>query len=185
MQIIKRQSDDIVIFTGDQLIISDGICYGPGWRYSTPPGESLVLETVAALPDGFIPGGWSYSGGTWTSTTIAEQAILAQARAVKIIELEAARIALEYSDIDHAGQTWSADKDARALLAQVLAPGSVSPDAYWRDSSGSKHPMTYADLQALGRAISDRGYAADTNLKTKKAAVAEATTAAEINAIVW
>ncbi len=43
--------------------------------------------------------------------------------------------------------------------------------------------MTYADLQALGRAIFDRGFLADQNLEAKKAAVNAAATVAEIDSI--
>ena len=124
-------------------------------------------------------------GWTWAPTSTGNDYILPQKRAKKIAELEAARLAIEYSDIVHDGKTWKADSAARALLAQVLSPGSVRANAYWRDASNAKHTMTYADLQALGKAISDRGYDADENLEIKKAAVTAAETASEIDSIAW
>ena len=86
---------------------------------------------------------------------------------------------------DYRGPSFDVTLPARELLAQVLAPGSVRENAYWRDAGNVKRTMTYADLQALGRAISDRGYDADENLETKKAAVNAASTAEEIDAVTW
>ncbi len=186
MKIVKRQSNNVVLFIGNDLVLDEMGLRGAGWtfRSNIDPNE-LVLEEVAEIPEGFVGGGWSYSSGTWAINATGEQALLPVKRAEKIAELEAARLAVEYSDITHAGQTWKADKDARALLAQVLAPGSVRANAYWRDAAGTKHTMTYADLQALGRAISDRGFDADETLETKKATVNAAATAAEIDSINW
>lgn len=185
MQIIKRISNNIVIFAGNNLAIENNVCRGDGWTFDKIDVTLLTVESVDSIPAGFVGGGWIYLDGVWTVNEIGEQALLPAKRSAKIAELEAARLTLEYSNIDHAGQTWSADKDARTLLAQVLAPGSINDDAYWRDAAGVKHAVTYTDLQALGRAISDRGYAADANLETKLAAVIAAETVAEIESITW
>lgn len=186
MKIVKRSADNVVLFVGNDLVLDEQGLRGAGWtfRSNIDPNE-LVLDEAAEIPEGFVGGGWAYAGGVWTINTVGEQALLPAKRTEKIAELEAARLALEYSDIVHAGQTWKADKDSRALLAQVLAPGSVPAGAYWRDASGTKHTMTYSELQALGLAMSTRGYSADETLETKKAAVAAATTAAQIDSITW
>lgn len=185
MKIIKRISNNVAIFAGNNLAIENNACRGDGWTFDKIDVTLLKVETVDSIPDGFVGGGWTYLDGVWTANEIGEQALLPEKRAEKIAELQAARVTLEYSDIDYAGQMWSADKDARALLAQVLAPGSVNENAYWRDAAGTKHTVTYTDLQALGRAISDRGYVADANLETKVAAVIAAETVAEIESITW
>ncbi|MBL8500322.1 MAG: DUF4376 domain-containing protein [Nitrosomonas sp.] len=185
MKIIKLKSNNIVIFAGTNLAIENNICRGDGWTFDKIDVTLLEIETVENIPAGFVGGGWTYSDGIWAVNEIGEQSLLPAKRLAKIAELEATRLALEYSDIDHAGQTWRADKDSRTLLAQVLAPGSVPAGAYWRDASGTKHTMTYSELQALGLAISTRGYDADEKLETKKAAVAAAATAEEIDLITW
>ncbi|MXS81583.1 DUF4376 domain-containing protein [Nitrosomonas oligotropha] len=186
MKIIKRRADNVVLFAGNDLVLDEQGLRGAGWtfRSNIDPNE-LVLEEAAEIPEGFTGGGWAYADGVWTINALGEQALLSGKRAEKIAELEAARLAMEYSNLEHAGQTWATDKDSRALLAEVLAPGSVRPGAYWRDISGAEHVMTYAEMQALGRAISDRGYDADETLKAKITAVNAATTAAEIEAITW
>lgn len=111
--------------------------------------------------------------------------LLAEAKTVKLAELQAAYETANYADIDHAAKTWKADKAAQQLLAAVLSPGSVPPGMYWRDITETQNAMTFADLQALARAILDRGLLLDSNLDTKKAAVEAATTAEEVNAITW
>lgn len=186
IKIVKRVSDNVVLFAGQAFAISgDGVVTGNGWVCRNLTGVDLIIEEVASLPDLYVAGGWTYTGGTWEPNSTGDAYILPAKRAAKIAELEAARLAVEYSDITHAGQTWKADKTSRDLLAQVLAPGSVRANAYWRDAAGAAHEMTYADLQALGRAISDRGYTADENLETKKAVAVAAATAEEIDAITW
>lgn len=110
---------------------------------------------------------------------------LIAAKQIKIESLRSSYVSEVYSDIQHAGQTWRADPVSRGLLAQVLAVGSVPLDMYWRDSAGTAHPVTYADLQSFAFAILTRGLAADANLITKTDAVDAATTAAEIDAIQW
>ena len=56
---------------------------------------------------------------------------------------------------------------------------------YWRDAAGTEHAMTFAQLEALGRAILERGLTADANLKTKRAAVEAAGTVEDVDAVVW
>lgn len=185
MKIVKRISDGLVLFAGNDLSIDSDSVNGAGWTFEKIDVTLLTLEDVDALPEFFVTGGWTYQNGEWTTTATGDDYMLPQKRAKKIAELEAARLAIEYSDIVHDEKTWKADKTARELLAQVLAPGSVRENAYWRDAGNVKRTMTYADLQSLGRAISDRGYDADENLETKKAAVNAALTAEEIDAVTW
>lgn len=185
MKIIKRRDNNVVIFFGADLALDESGCSGAGWKLRNIDPNDLVLDEAAEIPDGFVGGGWTYASGVWTINTVGEQALLPAKRAEKIAELQAIGLALVYSDIAHAGQTWKTDSDSRALLAQTLAVGSVPEDMYWRDASGAPHTMTYAELQALARAIFDRGFAADKNMETKKAAIAAATTVAQIDSITW
>lgn len=185
MKIIKCQSNNVVIFAGNNLVIENNACRGDGWTFDKIDVTLLAVETVDSIPAGFVGGGWTYLDGIWTANEIGEQALLPAKRAEKIAELQAIGLALVYSDITHAGQTWKTDPESRSLLSEILSMGSVPEDMYWRDTADVEHPMTYADLQALARAIFDRGFAADKNLKTKKAAIAAATTAAQIDLITW
>lgn len=184
MKIIKRKSDDVVLFASPFLALSEGVCSGRGWSYRHT-GPELELEEVAELPEGFIVRGWSHKDGVWTSNAIADQVILPAKRAKKIAQFTAQATAENLANIDYMGHTWRADSSSQALLAQVLAIGSVPEGMYWRDSSGTPRAMSYSDLQGLGLAILTHGLAADNNLMTKTAAVVAAATAAEIDAIVY
>lgn len=185
MKIIKRQSDNVVIFAGDDLVLDQDGCSGTGWQSRNIDPNELTLETVESIPDQFVGGGWSHNDGVWTSNAIADQIILPAKRAEKIAQFTAQATAENLANIEYLGHTWRADAASQGLLAQVLAIGSVPEGMYWRDASGAPQPMTYADLQGLGAAILARGLAADNNLMTKTAAVNAATTAEDIDAIVW
>lgn len=111
--------------------------------------------------------------------------ILAEAKAAKLLELKAAYDAANYANIVHNSKTWKADKESQELLAAVLSVGSVPPGMYWRDITETQNPMSFSDLQALAGAILARGLTLDSNMDTKKAAAAAATTVEEVDAIVW
>lgn len=185
MKIIKYISNNIVIFTGNDLSLDQNGCRGAGWQFRNIDPNELTLETVDSIPEQFVGGGWSYAAGVWTSNAIADQIILPPKRAGKMAQFTAQATAENLSNIDYMGYTWRADSASQTLLAQVLAIGSVPEGMYWRDSSGTPRAMNYANLQGLGVAILMRGLAADSNLMTKTAAVVAATTAAEIDAITW
>lgn len=185
MQIIKYLATNVVIFAGNALAISGGACIGTGWTFNKLDVTLLTVETVDSIPDGFVGGGWTYVDGTWTVNAIGEQALLPVKRNEKIEQFSALAAAENYADIDYLTWTWRADAQSRALLAQVLAVGSVPVDMYWRDSSDVSHAMTYSDLQGLGLAILTRGLAIDQNLTSKTAAINAATSVAEVEAITW
>lgn len=115
----------------------------------------------------------------------ADAEAFAFAKVAKINELKAAFDAENHADIDHDNKTWRADKASQQLLSDVLAPGSVPVGMYWRDAAETQHAMTFADLQALGRAMLDRGLILDNKFETKKAAVIAAQSIESVNAITW
>ncbi len=110
---------------------------------------------------------------------------LLAAKEDKVADLQAAYDVANYANIDHDSKTWRADVKSQQLLAAVLSVGSVPGGMYWRDVTETQNSMTFADLQALASAILTRGLTLDSNMDTKKAAVANATTIAEVNAITW
>jgi hypothetical protein len=115
----------------------------------------------------------------------ADAEAFAFAKAAKIAELKSEFDAGNYADIDHDNKTWRADKESQQLLSDVLAPGSVPAGMYWRDAAETQHAMTFADLQALGRAMLDRGLVLDNKFETKKTAVIAAESVESVNAITW
>jgi len=185
MKIVKRISDNVVLFAGDNLAIEQSAVTGDGWWFSRIDVTLLTVEDVDSIPPYFIGSGWTYSDGIWSSTETGDQYMLPAKREGKVAELEAARIAVGFANIVHDGKIWKADLSAWQLISQILSVGSVPEGFYWRDVDGMQHDMTYTDLQALGAAILQRAFSADVNLQTKKASVAAAETAAEIDSIAW
>lgn len=185
MKIIKNAANNVVLFAGNDLVLTENGCGGDGWQFRNIDPNNLTLETVVSIPAQFVGGGWSYAEGVWTSNEIADQVILPVKRAEKIAQLEAQSSAANTANIDYLGHSWRADLAGQALLAQVLSLDAVPSDMYWRDSSGVSYTMTLQELKGLGLAILIRGLGIDTNLKAKTAAVKAATTAAEIDSIAW
>ena len=87
MQIIKRQSNNVVIFAGDDLSLDQNGCRGVGWQFRNIDPSELTIETVESIPEQFVGGGWSHNDGVWTSNAIADQVILPAKRAEKIAQL--------------------------------------------------------------------------------------------------
>ena len=112
-------------------------------------------------------------------------AALSESKAAKLVELKAAYDAANYADIEHNSKIWRADQATQQLLSSVLSVGSVPAGMYWRDVTETQNPVAFADLQALAGAILARGLTLGSNLDTKKAAVAAATSVSEIDAINW
>lgn len=73
MNIIKRKSDNVVIFKGEDLVLDKNGCRGKGWEFNKIPASELVLEKVGELPAGFVPGLCTYSEGVWGKTVEATE----------------------------------------------------------------------------------------------------------------
>lgn len=86
MKIIKRVSDNVVIFKGDDLGIQGRTCTGKDWIFVST--VDIVIENVITLPIDFVGNGWTYIDGVWTANDIgnayiAEQTAINDAAAKK------------------------------------------------------------------------------------------------------
>lgn len=185
MKIVKRASDNVVLFAGEDLALDQYGVSGNGWRYTSITTANAILETVNSLPDNFAPGEWTYAGGVWTPSASIDAIILANAKADKLVELQTSFDADVYADIVYNSITFVADEAAQLYLAKALSVGSVPAGMFWRDVNGTQQSMTFADLQGLGLEIMTRTLAAESNMDTKKAAVNAATSVSEVDAISW
>lgn len=73
MNIVKRKSDNVVIFKGDDLVLDKNGCRGKGWEFNKIPASDLILEKVDEIPIGFVPGLCTYSNGVWGKTIEANE----------------------------------------------------------------------------------------------------------------
>ena len=185
MRIIKRtDAGNVVVYAGRNLSLNGQVVTGLGWFYPAPEHWVMVLEE-ATLPDGYVAGGWSYTGGVWTMNEVGAAEILPGKKRIKIESLTASATEANYADITQDSIVWKADLESRRLLAEVLSVGSVPVTMYWRDTDGVAHGRTYVQLQAIGYAILERGLTIDTTLTSKVAEVNAALTTAAIEAITW
>ncbi|SEN43158.1 hypothetical protein [Nitrosomonas marina] len=74
----------------------------------------------------------------------------------KRAELKSAYESTLSADIDYNSKTYSATKERRELLSEILSVGSVPEGMYLIDVNGDQNPMTYADIQAIGQALLSR-----------------------------
>lgn len=86
MRIIKRKSDNVVLFAGDDLMLSDKKCEGKGWLYTNFEPGSLVIEDVDSVPDNLMPGKTVYEGDKFTSPIDAEDLTMARKMAIRFID---------------------------------------------------------------------------------------------------
>lgn len=185
MKIIKRtDAGNVVVYAGKNLALNGQVITGLNWTYTAPAQWEMVLEE-AILPDGYVAGGWTYTEGVWTINEIGAAEVLPGKKKNKIESLTASATEANYADITQDSIVWKADEEARGLLAEVLSVGSVPLTMYWRDTDGVAHDRDYAQLQAIGYAILDRGLTIDTSLTSKVVEVNAATTTAAIEAITW
>lgn len=111
--------------------------------------------------------------------------VLGEAKAEKRAELKSAYESALSADIDYNSKTYSATKERRELLSEILSVGSVPEGMYLIDINGDQNAMTYADIQAIGQALLARGLAANANLVTKLQSVESAVSVGAVESIVW
>lgn len=185
MKIIKRASDNTVLFAGDDLTLDPNGCGGPGWRHKGVTSNNAIMDEISALPDAFEPGQWTYAGGVWTATDLVNNTLLNNKKTSKIDQLKMAYDASVFSNIEHDGKIYPADKETQALLTQILAVGSVPQGMYWRDIAGTENLMSFAELQSLATAMLTRGVTADSNLTAKISDVNAAATLQDVDGVTW
>ena len=65
MKIIKQLSDNVVVFSGDNLILTETGTRGYSWEARMFTTANAVLEDATDLPAGYINNCWTYADGIW------------------------------------------------------------------------------------------------------------------------
>jgi hypothetical protein len=114
---------------------------------------------------------------------------IAQVRADKLAQLDAARKAAETASVTVAGKPYPATEEFQAKISRTLNyVGRGKPlnlDGAWRDSNASPVTMNAALLGQIEDAITTNGVVAWKNYWTKFDAVMAADTAEAVNAVEW
>lgn len=117
----------------------------------------------------------------------ADTPSLVEIQAAQCTIIDAAYDAAIGAHITHMGTSFQADAASRVILSESLtALGGTTPVGfYWCDVNNTKIPMTNAGLQGLAAAMFARGLPLFDQKQLRKAAIRAATTAAQVQAIVW
>ena len=84
MKILIRNSDNVVIYAQDDLVLDDE-AHGNSWRDQNFNTENAIL-TDAVLPDLWTGAVWSYTGGAWAVVdTVRHDEIVANEQAKKAL----------------------------------------------------------------------------------------------------
>lgn len=132
MKIIKRQSDNVVLFTGDDLVLDDDGCRGTGWQLRNIDPNELTLEVVDEIPNQFIGGGWTYVDGVWESNSIGQEYIDEINKSIVPISATKRQLRLALLDLN-----------LLSTANDFVAAQSEEVQIYWNDSREfyRQHPM--------------------------------------------
>ena len=153
MNIIKRRSDNVVIFKGDDLVLDKNGCRGKGWEFTKIPASELVLEKVNELPIGFATGLCTYLNGVWGKTVEATE--------IAIRDLDTyAKQALMVVDgsSDALVTAVIGRRDTEYLMAEKQAQAYI-------DANYKGNTFPYVDSWAQAKGV-DQKWAADNIIET-------------------
>ena len=103
-------------------------------------------------------------------------------KAEKIISLGMAYTQANNENIEFKGSTFEPNQE---LLAQILSVGSVPDNFAWKAVDGTFVPMTYEEVQTLGKLLLKRGQENFIKLQTLKAKVKAARSENGVAKIEW
>lgn len=110
---------------------------------------------------------------------------LAQAKLTQISTLKAAYTTAIQLPVAYMATTFQADDYSRKVLTECLAGDTVPDDFYWLDANNVKVPMTYVQAKGLANAMLVQNQPLFNNLFTKKTAVRDALTVADVLLVQW
>lgn len=113
---------------------------------------------------------------------------LPEAKAEKLVEIEAARDVATVLDVTAHGTQWQADERSQKLLSSAitLAQAGLPLPTHWRGSNNVNMPVgSIADLLAIAGAMAGQTQAAYAKSWTLKAQVEAAQTVEDVAAVVW
>lgn len=150
-----------------------------------------IAEAADALGDNWIADdGAAQIGGTWDGAKFGPPVIpLTAAQSAQIAMLYGAYLTACSANAPYMNTTFQADDRSVQLLNGAVTSytlaGAVPVGFYWRDANNVDVPMTLAQLQGLGQAVSAQVWAAFQKMQALKAQVLAAASVAEVEAITW
>lgn len=152
---------------------------------TTHPGSYLVGGSSDETPAGMA------FSITDAATSTPETTVLEQMREVRTVQMRQKRDEIEYGTFVWDGSTFdgSAASVGRligaVMMAQWAQAASQSFSVSWTLADNSERVLTGSELVSVAQALGDHVLTAHDKYKTAKAAIAAATTIAEIQAVTW
>lgn len=131
MKILIRNSDNVVIYAQDDLILTATMTMGKGWRDQNFNSSNATL-TEATLPSLWIGGAWTYSNNTWAvhDTTINTK-VVGIAQESKWESIKAFRDAKKFDGVLVSGKWIHTDTYSRTQWLAMVMMGSSLPSIAW------------------------------------------------------
>jgi len=165
-----------VFSTSQVLVFTDGEwTVQPDHRGETwydAQGIPVLIETIGT-PDAAL------------SPLLPDAQQLAISQTQQLALLAAAYAAAIQQPVTYLDTSFQADEASQIVLTKVLVVGAVMDGFFWLDANNAPVPMTFAQLQGLAAAMLVQGQAAFAKLQQLKAIVRNATSIADVLAVVW
>ena len=194
MKIIKRNSDNIVIYAGDTLTLDTKASNGE-WQDLNANTTTHTLLEGGTLPADFMGGQYTHIAGVWAYTTAgqaAADAVLATLKTAKNLQINLWRAVANQTYFTHLGKQVACDELSRSDIDAVAGSISLSgvfpagfPGA-WKAMDNSYIMLPdVAAFKAMYTSMTTQGTVNFGKSQTLKTQLAAATTAAQVNALVW
>jgi hypothetical protein len=194
MNIVKMISDNVVVCVGEFVFTPEGAKNGVHIFPSLTPSNS-VIEEVNDVPADFVGGMYTYLSGVWTVTAHGLQLRaedLAIRKMAKNAQINEWRLAANLDSFTYLGKHISSDLlsllDIYGANGEILNHGALplSWQGGWKAKDNTYVPIaTVADWLKFYSAMYNQGSTNFAHSQALKAALAAATTAEDIDAIVW
>lgn len=156
------------------------------------PDFDPITHALVELPPAQVDGVWTQQWQVQSLSPEQSAANLAAAKAAKNEAINAARLAANRTTFTHGGKVFACDELSRGDIDGIngfVALNSAMPPGWpggWKAVDNTYLPVPDVDAwKAFYGSMVAAGNANFAHAQTLKAALAEATTTAEINAIVW
>lgn len=179
---ILEPSTLVALQIGNVVDVDRGVLVDGQTFYPVPP---FVVHDDCP-PDG-RPGFWRLAGDTFIAPPM-EPDVLATAKAARNAEINRWRDEANFSAFEYAGKRIAVDKDIMGAAAYVALFGAFPPDfkGFWKTEDNTYIEIPDIDtFKAMFQEMVKRGSENFNRSEDLKAALAEATTAEDIAAIVW
>ena len=183
MNIIRRKSDNIVLYAANDLYLVESECRGNGWVDATNTNANCELLTVDEIPNNFKGGSFIYDG-TWT---LIDNDLLNKLKEDKQVEIRDAFELESDLPVDAEGYTWNGGLNSAFIingLAEVIGFRSKAQGTI-HDKTNRPRTMNATTMKNVAANIEEAYQVKFVKKQSLLVQIEEATTTSEVEAIKW